>query len=165
MKRFFLIALFWSLSLFLSHLDFQSLKVQSNRRYGDLSVTTSELKAHSQVWYNFWQLNALFKMMKNAFHFTSKAVFVLKIFKFLSWLFGHVAKRLDKKDKVNFKFYDVTNTLPNISKSKGNQIMKFGQLINVTWNIFIEKSYTKYDGDTSSRPFSGKLKLSISLDQ
>ena len=30
------------------------------------------------------------KMMQNAFYFTSKAVFVLKIFKFLSRLFGHV---------------------------------------------------------------------------
>ena len=53
------------------------------------------------------------KMMKNAFYFTSKAFFVLKIFKFLSWLFGHVSKRLDKKDKVNFKFYNVTTWLAN----------------------------------------------------
>ena len=30
-----------------------------------------------------------FKMMKNAFYFISIALFVLKIFKFLSWLFGH----------------------------------------------------------------------------
>ena len=30
------------------------------------------------------------KMMKNAFYVNSKALFVLKIFKFLSWLFGHV---------------------------------------------------------------------------
>ena len=36
------------------------------------------------------------KLMKNAFYFTSKALFVLKILKFFSWLFGHVAKRLDK---------------------------------------------------------------------
>ena len=35
------------------------------------------------------------KMVKNAFYFTSKALFVLKLFKFLSLLFGHVAKRLD----------------------------------------------------------------------
>ena len=35
------------------------------------------------------------KMIKNAFYFTSKAPFVLK---FLSLRFGHVAKRLDKKD-------------------------------------------------------------------
>ena len=49
------------------------------------------------------------RMMKNAFYFTSKALFVLKIFKFLSWLFRHAAERLDKKDQVNFKFYDVTS--------------------------------------------------------
>ena len=51
--------------------------------------------------------------MKNAFYFTSKALFVLKIFKFLSWLFEHVAKRLDKKEKVNFKLYDVLAWLTN----------------------------------------------------
>ena len=32
------------------------------------------------------------KMMKNAFYFILKALFVLKIFKFLSWLFGNVEK-------------------------------------------------------------------------
>ena len=34
------------------------------------------------------------KMMKNAFYFTVKGIFVLKIFKFLSQHFGHVGKRL-----------------------------------------------------------------------
>ena len=53
------------------------------------------------------------KMMKNTFHFTLKALFVLKIFKFLSCVFGHVAKLLDKKDKVDFRFYDVTAWLIN----------------------------------------------------
>ena len=44
--------------------------------------------------------------------------------------------------------------------------MKFDQLIeyNLT-NIFLEKSYTKCGGETISRPFSKKSKLSISLDQ
>ena len=43
--------------------------------------------------------------------------------------------------------------------------MKFGQLIEYNMkNIFLEKSYTKCGGETSPRPFSGKLKLSISLD-
>ena len=32
------------------------------------------------------------KIMKNAFYFILKALFVLKIFKFLSWDFGHVEK-------------------------------------------------------------------------
>ena len=48
-------------------------------------------------------------MMKNAFYFTLKAFFVLKTFDFLSSLLGHVEKRLDQKDKVNLKLYDVTN--------------------------------------------------------
>ena len=37
----------------------------------------------------------LLKMMKNAFYSTLKILFVLKIFKFLPWLFGHVEKPLD----------------------------------------------------------------------
>ena len=44
--------------------------------------------------------------------------------------------------------------------------MKFGQLIECNMrNIFLGKSYTKYSGETSPRPFSEKWKLSISLDQ
>ena len=31
-------------------------------------------------------------MKKNAFYFILKAPFVLQIFKFLSWVFGHVEK-------------------------------------------------------------------------
>ena len=60
----------------------------------------------------------------------------------------------------------VIHILPNILINKGNQTMKFGQLIehNIR-NAFFEKSYAKYDAETSPRPFSGKMKLSISLDQ
>ena len=55
--------------------------------------------------------------------------------------------------------------LPNISRSKRNQKMKFGQLIECDMrNIFLEKTYTKWGGETSPRPFSEKLKLRISLD-
>ena len=53
------------------------------------------------------------KMMKNAFYFTSKAPFVLNIFRFLSCLFRHVAKRLDKKDKIIFNFHDVSAWITN----------------------------------------------------
>ena len=70
------------------------------------------------------------------------------------------------KDKVNFKFYDITAWLTNnISRSKGTQTKKFGQLIEFNMrNIFLEKSFTKYGGETSPRFSSQKLKLSISLD-
>ena len=47
--------------------------------------------------------------MKDAFYFILKGFFALKIFKFLSWPFGHVEKRLDWKDKVIFKISDVMN--------------------------------------------------------
>ena len=68
-------------------------------------------------------------------------------------------------DKVNFKFYDVSAWLANnrnaldaqYSRSKGNQTMKFGQLIECnTRNIILEKSFTKCGGETSPRTFPGK---------
>ena len=44
--------------------------------------------------------------------------------------------------------------------------MKFGQLTKYNKrNIFLEKSYKEYDGETSPKPFSEKLNLCISLDQ
>ena len=52
-------------------------------------------------------------MMKNAFYFTLEALFVLKIFKFLSWIFTHVEKTVRLEDKVNFKVHDVTTWLTN----------------------------------------------------
>ena len=53
-----------------------------------------------------------------------------------------------------------------ISRSKDNQTMKFGQLIECYMrNIFLEKSHTKCGGETIPIPFSKKSKLSISLDQ
>ena len=60
----------------------------------------------------------------------------------------------------------VIRMLSNISRSKGNQAMNFGQLIEYNMrNIFVEKSYTKCAGETIPRPLSKKSKLSISLDQ
>ena len=55
--------------------------------------------------------------------------------------------------------------LRNISRSEGNQTMKFVQLIEYDIrNIFLEKAHTKCGGKTIPRRFSKKLKLSISLD-
>ena len=66
----------------------------------------------------------------------------------------------------NFMTSIVIHILTNISRSKDNQTMKFGQLIECSMkNIFLEKSFTKCGGETSPRPFSEKLKLSMSLDQ
>ena len=44
--------------------------------------------------------------------------------------------------------------------------MKFCQLRDYNMrNIILEISFTKYGGETSPKPFSGKLKFRISLDQ
>ena len=53
----------------------------------------------------------------------------------------------------------VIHILTNISRSKDNQVMKFGQLIEyIIRNIFLEKSFTKCGRKTFPRPFSKKLK-------
>ena len=52
-------------------------------------------------------------MMKNVFYFTAKTLFVFKIIKFLSGLFGHVEKRLDQKDQADFEIYGVTTVETN----------------------------------------------------
>ena len=76
--------------------------------------------------------------------------------------------------KVDFKIYDVTiwetnnllHIVPNISRRKCNQKIKFGQLI---WykirKILLQKSFTKYGGETIPRSFSKKSKLSICLEK
>ena len=56
--------------------------------------------------------------------------------------------------------------LPNISRSKDNQTTKFVELIEYNKiNVFLEKSYTKFGGEASPRPFCKKSKLSICPDQ
>ena len=56
--------------------------------------------------------------------------------------------------------------MPNISRSKDNQTVRLGQLIEYNMrNIFLEKSYTKGGGETIPRVFTKKSKLSISLNQ
>ena len=105
--------------------------------------------------------------MKNAFHFTLKALFVLEMFNFLSWLFGLDEIQLDYKDNINFKIYDVTtyesiaiHMLNNISRITGNQTRKFGQLIEYNMrNNFLEKSYTKYGWEIIPKPFFRKVKI------
>ena len=76
------------------------------------------------------------KMMKNAFYFILKSLFVLEIFKFLSWLLGHVEKTTWLERSGYLKYIHI---LPNISRSKDNQTMQFGQLIEYhKRNIFFQ---------------------------
>ena len=61
------------------------------------------------------------KMVKKAFYFALKALLVLKIFKFLTWIFGHAEKRLHQRD--NFKIYDLTTKLKNTCYTHINQYL------------------------------------------
>ena len=74
-----------------------------------LEIAACNIKGALSGLRQFLAIESPLKLLKNVFNFTSKAFFILKIFKFLSWIFGYVAKRLDKEDKVNFKFYVVTS--------------------------------------------------------
>ena len=88
------------------------------------------------------------KIMKNAFYFILRALSVLKIFKFLSYLFWSFRKNgLIRKIILTSKFMTsqpglktiAIQILPNISQSKGNQKMKFGQLIEYNKrNFFLQ---------------------------
>ena len=92
------------------------------------------------------------KMMKNIFPFMLKTLFVLKIFKFLYWLFGYVEKRFDKKANANFKIYDVTVIPTKIiihiyflitHEIKTTRQRNFVNEWNITWQIFFLKNYTQ----------------------
>ena len=99
--------------------------------------------------------------MENAFYLMLKALFILEIFAFLPRLFGYV-KKLDQKAKVNFKIYAI-HILSNMSRSKVNQTIKFGQLIKYKIiYIFLGKSYTKCGREASLRLFHKKSYKTLS---
>ena len=60
------------------------------------AVCKVELSVYKKVAFICFNKNAL-KMMENAFYFMLKALLVLEIFTFLSWIFSYVEKQLDKK--------------------------------------------------------------------
>ena len=90
------------------------------------------------------------KMMINAFYFVLKAFFILKIFKFSSWLFEHVEKKsLIRKITLISKFMTSPpcqqrirlHILLNISRIKGKQTMKFSQLIEYNKRRFFLENH------------------------
>ena len=86
-------------------------------------------------------------MMKNTFYFTLQALFVIQIIEFFDFL---VKQKNGLIRKLTISKFMTSQTgqqiilipiLPNISRNKGDQAMKFGQLIECNMrNIFIEKS-------------------------
>ena len=96
-------------------------------------------------------------MVKNAFYFTLK-----NIFKFLSWIFDYVVEKLISKF-VNVTTWLTNNsihTLLNISRSKGNQTMKFDQLVDEQneQHCFL-KNHTKMLWRNYSETVLSKIKI------
>ena len=85
--------------------------------------------------------------MKNAFYFTLKALLVIKIFKFCLEFSVMSENSLIRKMRLISKFMtsqpinkQLQYILTNISRSKGNQALKFCQLIEHNMrNPFSEK--------------------------
>ena len=87
---FFLFIVMWKWIDYLGKLSLSYLKVSFLKRRNYFEGALSSL----------WQLfktESPLKMMKNVLCFTLKSLFLLKIFKFLFWLFGHVEKQLGWK--------------------------------------------------------------------
>ena len=64
------------------------------------------------------------------FDFKLQAVFVLEISTCLSWLFGYIEKRLDKKAKVNLEIYEVAKKF--MRSQTGQQIMAIHIFHNIS---------------------------------
>ena len=89
--------------------------------------------------------------MKNAFYFILKVLFVLKIFRsqvFVTTFWSGRKNGLIRKIRLTSKFMTsqpgsqtfAIHILLDISQSKGNQTMRFGQLIEYNKrNIFLQK--------------------------
>ena len=102
------------------------------------------------------------KMMKHAFYFALKVLFLLETCKFLSWYFGHIGKtNLIRKIWLISKLMTsqpgqqtiAIHIFPNISQSKWNQTMKFGQLIEYNKRkTFFQISCKGWCRKTSPRP-------------
>ena len=86
--------------------------LQEYKKYNDLKLDSHLFTKHLVICF----IESPLKIMKNDFYFILKTFFVLKIFKLLSWLFGHVEKTFYEKEKFNFhdgKIHDVTTWLTN----------------------------------------------------
>ena len=106
------------------------------------------LKAHSRVWDIFLAIERPLKVTKNAFHFMLKALLVLEIFTFLSEFL--VKKENTFMTSQTEQQIIKIHILLNISRSKGNQTMRFLQLMKLLGKSFLLNSCKKWGWETSS---------------
>ena len=86
------------------------------------------------------------KMMKNALYFILNYIFILKM---LSWLFGHIEKRVKIRLISKLMSHSLGNKqfqyiyCPNNSRSKGNQTMQYVWLIDYDMSNIFLKNHTE----------------------
>ena len=119
--------------------------IEINSNHENIKVGLSPSKKKIVL---FWLIESPLKWWKMFF---KNGLFVLTIFKFLSRFFGP-CRKTGLTSQPGFQIIAI-HILANISQSKGNQTMKFHQLIehNKT-NIFLHKLCRKWGKETSSRP-------------
>ena len=92
----------------------------------------------------------LFKLTKNAFYFTLKALLILKICNFLKFMTSQSGQQTI-----------AIHILTNISRNIGNQAMKFCQVIEYNMsNFYFETSCTEMAEKLFANPFLKSLNLS-----
>ena len=118
-------------------------KEQQQRKYERITLQPDSHPQKNFVL--FTTMRDLWKWWKMLFISSQKLSLFSRYLKFLSWLFDHVEKNdLIRKKRLISKFMasqsgQQIHILPIISKSKGNQTMKFGQLIEYyKRNIFLK---------------------------
>ena len=70
--------------------------------------------------------------MKNAFYFTLKAVFVLKIFRILPWLFGDVKNAMIIKTRLILKFTTSQPIYVTCCRKKDHPLLRFQTRFDVS---------------------------------
>ena len=103
------------------------------------------------------------KMMKSAFYLTSKALFVLKIFRFLWWNFWSCSEwngLIRKIRLISLWCHSLVNKYTYYSISRGVKTIKFGQLMEYNMrNIFFKKVIHKMWWSNYSQTLIWKIKI------
>ena len=143
-------------------------------KYSGLEVYLSCLKLGSHLPKNLWYLLDWkpFKNDEKCFLFQLKSSFCSQdIYDFVTTFWSYRRNGLIRKIRLTSKLMTSQTRLQTISihvmhktsQNKGNQTMKFGQLIE--YNIFLQKLCKKWSKETSSKPLIFKKMLNVRWKQ
>ena len=146
--------------------DFNEVFVNNDnwlQRFCELQELKSDPHLPKVVLFQNWFIccsECLLKMIKNAFYFILKLFSFSRYSKFFVLTFWSCRKKTWLELRLISKFMTsqsgqqiiTMHILSNISRSKDNKTVKFGQLIKYNQrNIFLQKPCRKWGRETSSR--------------